>query len=321
MKKHTKIWLIIAASLVLIGSVAFVSVMTMLGWDFTKLSTVKYETNEYEIDEGYKNISIITDTADVVLVAGESSKTSVVCLEQNNVKHRVTVQDDTLVIEVDDTRKWYEYIVINFGTPKITVCIPQGKYGALSVRASTGDIDIPKDFSFKDVDISLSTGDVEFRASASDIIKIKASTGDIRIGNISAGALDLSVSTGRVKAFDVICKGDVKIDVSTGYTGMTDVECKSVISSGSTGTISLTRVIAQERFEIERSTGDVELGDSDAAEIYIKTDTGDVRGTLLSGKAFIVNTDTGKAFYPKETTGGRCEITTDTGDIIIDVIS
>ena len=150
---------------------------------------------------------------------------------------------------------------------------------------------------------------------------MNTTTGDIRIGNISAGALDLSVSTGRVKVFNVICKGDVKIDVSTGYTGMSDVECKSVISSGSTGTISLTRVIAQERFDIERSTGDIEIGDSDAAEIYIKTDTGNVIGSLLTDKTFIVNTDTGKEFYPKGTIGGRCEITTDTGDIIIDVVS
>ncbi len=321
MKKHTKIWLITAASLVLIGGVVFGGVMTVLKWDFTKISTVKYETNRYEITESYENITIVTKTADVLLVADENLKTSVDCREQSNLRHRVTVEDGTLVIEVVDTRKWYEYIGINFGTPKITVYIPQGKYGALSVRASTGDIHIPKDFSFKDVDIALSTGDVDFFASDSDMVKIKASTGDIRIGNISAGALDLSASTGKVTVFDVICEGDVKIDVTTGYTLMSDIDCKSVISSGSTGTISLTRVIAQERFDIKRSTGDVEFGDSDAAEIYIKTDTGNVIGSLLSDKTFIVNTDTGKEFYPKDTTGGRCEITTDTGDIIIDVIS
>ena len=131
--------------------------MTMLKWDFTKLSTVKYETNHYEINEGFENISIITDTADVVFVADESMMTSVSCYEQKNLKHRVTVEDGTLVIEVADTRKWYEYIGINFGTPKITVCIPQGKYGALSVSASTGDIHIPKDFSFNGVDLSAST--------------------------------------------------------------------------------------------------------------------------------------------------------------------
>ena len=41
MKKSTKVWLLIAACLVLVGSLLFVGVMTMLKWDFSKLSTVK----------------------------------------------------------------------------------------------------------------------------------------------------------------------------------------------------------------------------------------------------------------------------------------
>ena len=54
---------------------------------------------------------------------------------------------------------------------------------------------------------------------------------------------------------------------------------------------------------------------SDAAELYIKTDTGDVVGSLLSDKTFLVETDTGRREDPKTTTGGRCEIKTDTGDV------
>ena len=64
MSKITKIWLIIAASLVLVGCIIFGGVMTMLKWDFTKLSTGKYETHNYEIDEKFNNISIVTDTAE-----------------------------------------------------------------------------------------------------------------------------------------------------------------------------------------------------------------------------------------------------------------
>ena len=49
------------------------------------------------------------------------------------------------------------------------------------------------------------------------------------------------------------------------------------------------------------------------------TDTGDVRGSLLSEKVFIVNTDTGRKEVPDTITGGRCEITTDTGDVKITI--
>ena len=45
MGKRMKIWLIIAAALILIGCILFAGVMTVMKWDFTKLSTVKYVTS------------------------------------------------------------------------------------------------------------------------------------------------------------------------------------------------------------------------------------------------------------------------------------
>ena len=315
MSKITKIWLVIATSLMLIGCITFVGVMSKLKWDFTKLSTGKYETNHYEITEKFKNISIITDTADILFVPSENQKASVVCHEQKNMKYSVTVQNGKLVIEIVDTRKWYEYIGISFGTPKITVYIPQGEYGALLVKSSTGNVEIPKEFKFENIDISESTGNVTNCASASENIIIKTSTGNIRVENVSAGTLDLSVSTGRITAFNVTCEGDVKINVSTGKANLTDIKCKSFISDGSTGDISLKNVIATEKFSIERSTGDVKFDGCDATEIWVKTDTGDVTGNLLSEKIFITQTSTGDVHVPKSTNGGKCEITTSTGDI------
>lgn len=78
MKTPTKIWLIIAASLVLAGCILFGGVMSVLKWDFTKLSTARYETNSYEFNDAVRNISVVTDTADVVFLASDSDKTSVV---------------------------------------------------------------------------------------------------------------------------------------------------------------------------------------------------------------------------------------------------
>lgn len=321
MNKNTKLWLIAAASLILIGIVIFGGVMSMLKWDFTKLSTNKYETNEYKINENYNSISIVSNTADIVINPSEASESSVVCYELKNMKHSVTVKDSTLVIEVVDSRKWYEHISIGFDTPKITVYIPQGEYTSLSISSDTGDVEIPDAFKFESIDISTSTGDIKNYASTSKAIKIKTSTGDIHVEKVSAGALDLSVSTGDVIAKSITCDGDVKIKVSTGITKLFDVTCKNVISSGSTGDIYLKNVIASEKFSIERDTGYVKLERCDAYEIFIETDTGDVTGTLLSEKVFIPRTDTGSVKVPQTVTGGRCEITTDTGNIRIDIVS
>ncbi len=319
MNKKIIIWLLVASFLILIGCIIFAGVMIVFKWDFTKLATVKYETNEHILESHYINLSIVTDTADILLVPSESANGSVVCYEQENSKHSVTVKDGSLEIKIEDTRKWYEYIGIAFGTPKITVYIPQGEYRKLLVKSSTGDVEIPADLNFESIDISASTGNVKNYASASELIKIKTSTGAIRVENISAGALDLTVSTGKVTVSDVNCESEVAVRVSTGKTSLTDIECKSVISSGSTGDISLKNVIATEKLSLERSTGHVKFDGCDAGEIFVKTNTGDVRGTLLSDKVFITKTDTGDIDVPKTITGEKCEINTNTGDIKISI--
>ena len=317
MNKTTKLWLIIATFILTLGLIIFVGAMATLKWDFTKLSTVKYETNSHEITQAYDNISIVTGTADILLLPSESENTQVVCHEQEKMKHSVTVKDGELSINAVDTRKWYDHIGINFDTSKITVYLPQKQYGSLSVKTSTGDISIPKEFAFKSITLSASTGDVTNYASAAETVKITTSTGDIRVENTSCNALELSLSTGRITVLNVACQNDVTVNVSTGKTSITDMTCKSLISNGSTGDISLTNVIASERFSIKRDTGDVNFDSCDAGEIFIKTSTGDIKGTLLSEKVFFYDTDTGRVDLPQTVTGGKCELTTNTGDIKI----
>lgn len=319
MDKTNKIWFMIATSLVLIGFTILVAVMWACNWDFTKLSTEKYETNTYEISEDFDSISMNTDTSDIFFAVSNDEVCRVVCYEQENLKHSVHVQDGTLTIEAVDDRKWYQYIGINFNTSKITVYLPKAEYTSLFIKGSIGNVEIPSDFKFQGGNISLSTGHVKFFASASKLIKIKTTTGNIRVENISAGILDLSVSTGGITVSDVICEDDINIKVSTGKTNLTDIKCKNVTSSGSTGGIFLKNVIATEKLWIKRSTGTVRFEDSDATEIFVETDTGDVIGSLLTDKVFITHTDTGNIDVPKSETGGKCEITTDIGDIKITV--
>lgn len=300
MSKRTKIWLIIAVCLVLSGAVIFLGVMSVLNFDFLKLSTFKYETNNYKISEEYKNISIVTDTADIEFIPSDDSKTTVICYEQDKVKHSVSVNGETLEIKSVDTRKWYDHIGISFGSQKIKVCIPEGDYGLLSVKGSTGDVNLAKEFSFEDVDVNISTGDIYAQGITTDNMKLR-------------------VSTGKITVKDINCKYDLSVKVSTGKSDIANVNCNNFTSSGNTGDTTLNSVVVKEKLSIKRSTGDVKFESCDAGEIFIETDTGDVTGSLLTDKVFIVSTDTGKTDVPKTTTGGRCEITTDTGDINVKI--
>ncbi len=319
MSNKSKLWITIAFSLLAAGLLIFAGAMLALGFDFMELNTVNYETNTWEISEDFHDISIDADMTEIEFALWDNQQCKIVCFEQENLKHSAAVKNGTLTICTVDTRKWYDHIGLSFGEPKMTVYLPRAEYASLLIKGTTGDVEIPEEFEFDTIDISASTGDVECYASASERMKINLSTGSIYVENVSAGTLDLSVTTGSVTASSIDCKGDIKVTVKTGKTKLTDVSCESVISDGTTGSIILKNVIAAENFSIERSTGSVIFEGSDAAEIYVETSTGSVKGTLLSEKIFITETGTGKVNVPKTATGGKCEIKTATGSIQIEI--
>ncbi len=320
MSKRMMGWIIAGATLVLLGGIIFVGAMSAMNWDFAKLSTSSYETNTHQIKEDYNDILIDIDTADITFAASNNGKTTVVCHEDSKAKHSVSVNSEgNLVIKIKNEKKWYDYLGFNFESPKITLSLPSGKYGALSIKASTGDVNISKDFSFESISVVSSTGDVECGASTMGKLSISLTTGDILVKDLSAGEMDLSVTTGRIELSSVDCAGKLQTSVSTGKSQFKDILCKSLFSNGSTGDIFLENVIASEKLSVERSTGDIELEHCDAGELFLSTSTGDVEGSLLSDKVFIYDTDTGDVDLPKTTTGGKCEIETDTGDIEIKI--
>ncbi len=275
-----KVWLIIAAFLVIIGLVLFSAIMMTYNWDFSKLNTEKYQTSTYEITEQFTDISIQTDTADIDFILSEDGICKVTCFEQENIKYSVAVENDTLTVSSSDEREWYDYINITSNTSKITIYLPKAQY---------------------------------------DTLFIEESTGDICIENISANSLDISLSTGDVIVSNTAFANDIKIDLSTGDVRLTDITCNNIVSNGSTGDIYLKNIIAAQGLTAARDTGNIRLDGVDAEELVLETSTGDITGSLLTPKIFVTETSTGDISVPQSVSGGKCEITTSTGDIDISI--
>ena len=297
MRKVTKIWLIVSLALVGFGGLVFTVVMSALGWDFKRLNTVEYEKNSYEITEEFHGILVTADTADVRLVLANDGGCRVVCNESEQEKHAVSVVDGVLKIEALRARAWTDYIGVGLGETSVTVYLPKAEYASVSLQATTADITVDKEFTFTALEIAVTTGDVECFASA-QTLKITTSTGDISVENASVGSVDLSVTSGE--------------------TELKNLTCESLFSKGNTGDIELENVVVSGKLEIVRTTGDVEFERVDGGEIVVKTSTGDISGTVLTQKEFIAKSNTGKVRVPK-TTGGRCELTTDTGDLEVSI--
>lgn len=316
----TKKWIIAAVVMLVAGVLICGITFANFGLDLHKLSTVEYETNTYEVKEDFRNITIKADAEDITLIPSSDGACKVVCLEEKDDPHQVSVQGDTLTICRKEKQKIQFFnIGIITESPKIEVYLPNDTYQALSVDADTSDVNIPKDFTFESISVTLDTGDIECQACAITDVSMKTDTGRITISEISASEMKLTSDTGRMDIKNVELSGDLEIREDTGRVDMENVTCRNLTSNGDTGKIALTNVVASGELNIERSTGDVHFNGCDAETIYVRTDTGDVTGSLLSDKVFITDTDTGNIDVPKTITGGRCEITTDTGDIEINV--
>lgn len=300
MKTSTKIWLVLAALLVLLGIGVFMAAVAAMDFDLTNLSTHKFERKTYEVEGDFENITVDTTISAVTFMPSTDGKCRVGCDEMPKITHSVSVKDSTLVIETKDSRKWYDYIGFFIGDMRMTVYLPQNEFKSLIMKTDTGDIDIPENFSFENVSIESDTADIDFLADASSDLKLSTDTGEITVKS-------------------VVSDGDIYLETDTGEITLADVKCNKLTAESNTGKISLTNTVAKNSFSIENNTGGVRFEKCDAGEIFVETDTGSVTGTLLSDKVFITETSTGNIDVPKTTSGGRCEITTSTGNIKIEI--
>ncbi len=279
MKKRNKLLLITALCLIGAGILTCTGVMAVLGFDFTKLDNSEVIENKYEYTQSINDIVIDTDTADINILPSENGKTRVICMEDNNDKHSVSLSNGRLLISSKD-KMWYEYLTaFDFRSPEITIYLPPKSYNALSIDCSTGDINI-EDSGFA-------------------IMEIDVSTGDIILNNITSNHIEIESATGDAKLYDTNVLKEINIETSTGH-----IELNSTLCEGS--------------MEFETSTGHITFNNSDALTINAETSTGDITGTLLTGKTFYTESSTGDVKVPY-TTGSPCNLETSTGDIIISI--
>lgn len=281
MSKKTKVWLTLAAAFIVIGSSLFSGVMMKLDWKFQDLATVQFVEKTYDISSAFTDINVTTDTTDVWFYHADDGKTKVVCVTEEKIQQEVAVIDGVLTITTKDTRAWYERIGISFKNAKIHIYLPEEAYKQLLVRTQTGSVVVSGGFTFDSIEISATTGDLFCWASANEKIKLQVTTGDIRLETAKAKSAELKSTT---------------------------------------GDISLQDVILTDALSVRGNTGSVKLDSCDAENITVDLTTGAVWAKLRTPKMITAKSGTGKVKAPTSTQGGKCEITTDTGDITIEIM-
>lgn len=300
MKKSTIIWLIVATTLIVIGIATIFVALSMGAFDPAIFNTVELVTNIYEIEEEFDSISIFTETADIELRPSTDGSVKVECFEQKNTYHSISVNEGCLTIQVIDKREWFEHIGFYPEETKITVYLPKGRYNELTIKESTGDVIIQNEFEFFQAKIHVTSGDIEFFASAENNLGLKTYSGDITVDDTNTTIMTLVVGT-----------GDINVN---------NIRCKIFETLSTTGDQTIKNLIAEERIIFRGGTGDVLFEKCDAPDITIYTNTGDIFGSLMSGKDFEVECGTGDVAYPESLGDEKCKVKSRTGDIKITII-
>lgn len=316
MKKITKVLLIIATFLILIGGGLFTLGLYNNGLVFFHPNQV---TATYKISTDFNSINIDVRTSNVKVLPSTDNTNQVICYETDKITHKVEVIDNSLNITFVDNSKFYDHIMI-YSNINIEVYLSKTMLDTLSIEATTGDINITKSFAFNNVDIDVTTGDITFEGVVNNTLNINTTTGDIEVSNTNANNLSLKTTTGDIKINDVNAKENIETETTSGDFIFNNVACKTFLSNGTTGDVKLKNVIVNDKMYIERNTGFVYLDRCDANDIEIKTTTGDIKGSLLSEKNFKANTSTGEVKVPSSSSNSICKLNTTTGDIIITII-
>lgn len=345
--KRSIIALLIAIALIVFGAVlAGCSLWSMGGsWDPTAGWEKFTGKNEPVMTQGtvsgeFSNIDADLKEVDLVFLPSPDGTCYYKATTYKELPCTVTVENGTLKICQGDDRLWHQHVGIFWEETRLEVYLPGDTYDQLTVRASTSDLKIPQDFTFESVNIATDTGDATLNCQVDGQINIATATGSIHLDTVTCHSISVSTDTGFTRIENAQVAQMLTAISTTGSKNLTDVKCGSLKIESTTGDNTLRNMTVAGNTKLESDTGDWELenvtvsGDAwldsstgdwelngfDAANITIRTDTGDVEGTLLSDKIFFADSDTGDVEVPRTTSGGTCEITTSTGDIEIDIV-
>ena len=244
-----------------------------MGFNNNDLSTSDVVTNEYEIEDAFRDIQIKGDDEKIVLAKATDGKCKLVFDEYENKPHSYRIENDKLIIEKAEDRKFE--LNFSIGVSKgITLYIPEEQYGNIDIKTDSGRVDIS----------GIMTEDLTFKGD-SGLVSIK----------------------------DVKCIDTMQLTVDSGAMNLEGIRCTDFSANGDSGILNLKDVIASRSMDIKRESGMVIFDECDAGSITVKTESGAIKGTLLTGKTFKVKAEHGIVKVPDDSGRGSCEIETESG--------
>lgn len=300
MRIEKKIAIIVASLMLVVGLVMAAASFRAAAGDIKKsVSQNQYEAVTKDITEDFENIEIEVGDQNLEIKKSDNNKSYLICSENDNVRFTVSVSGKTLKIEEKfDKRVMNLEGLFSINDFTSQLYLPEDEYQNLKVHIGSGDIKMEDSFVFRDVNVSLGSGD-------GYISKIKAEEIDAKFGS------------GQLWLAETRCKS-AEINVGSGDVSVENLECeRDFFAKTSSGKLFLTDVIASASMEATTGSGDIFLKRCDSLGMNFKTGSGDVTGSVKTAKSFDAKAGSGDVNVPGDGNGGNCVIRTGSGDIDI----
>lgn len=313
MKNSKKRWLFLAAALVILGAALCQGAYAAMGYDLTKLNSETLETSSYKIEAPFSQIAIKASAAKVVLLPSEGKDCRVQCTFWKNEPYRVEVIDGTLTIRPAKS-PILRLFRFAFGEPSILLYLPNSHYEQLNIETSSGNMNLPQDFTFSNAQLKSSSGNICMESRVENKLSAETSSGYLLVNGVFCKEMTLLSSSGNGE----VCSGGanrLQIKSSSGEISLSNLTCGELEGKASSGDISLTDVLLSGNLKLNTTSGTISLKDCDAGSLELRSSSGDILGSLLSDKKFITKSSSGNIQVPETTSGGVCKVETSSGDI------
>lgn len=303
-----KSFLIIAAVLVIAGSLLFLAALSRVSFDMKKLGSREYKTEEIPLTEPFT--SIRTDLMDCSLILNDDpldkNRAVVTCSEDSPVT--LTVERGVLTVTQKDARPWYRHIgFFSFGGASVELYLSRDLCPELHAESMSGDVRAGSLIGFGSAEVKTVSGEIDWNGAAADKLELRTTSGDVSLykasiprgitvdttsGDVSlndctaAYTLLVHTASGDIQLKNVSSDGPLTVETVSGEFRAESVTAENVVNLKSTsGDFLLGDFIVHETCHIKTTSGDVHFLRSSAEDFKVQTVSGDVTGTLLTEAA------------------------------------
>ena len=253
-------------------------------------------STNYPVNGSFTDIVITDYYADVELRPSRDGAVSVTTRDAEGITRDVSIVNGALTITRPEPGVGERIFHHDDDDPTVILYLPAGNYGALTVSTTSGDVEASGQLNFSAANLTTVSGDIEIGGSVTGSVICNTTSGDVELRCPSAGA--------------------VQINTTSGDAELTGCYVESLTVLSTSGDTDLEHTIVAGAVTVDTTSGDIDLERSDAASLSLSTVTGEVEGSLLSGKTFAVSSGMGRVSVPESTPGaGACNVTTSSGDV------